>query len=551
MSSKLCWLRASLIAVLSTIVLVRPGRTVERITFTYPPFGDFSVPISDLEVFAKDGKVTSDFSFYAKRATPQQLQQLREMLQQRFEFSPVYVSQFTYAPLVEKLLQRIGEFVQTDARDNGFKSLRSALILAAADKTEGLTVVNVLHRFPGQQLHLKIKEGVAVVSNLSELLKRRDMMIVSLRQIAEAEAATGSIDFASKLDLRQSGAFRWQKRQFEWVDHDRQRLVPGELYVPQITAAGSIPVIVISHGVAEDRTTFVYLAEHLASYGFAVAVLEHIGGDANRFRKYFSGLAPAPVATELLEHPRDVSFLLDELQRQAHSDPTLQQLNPQQVGLIGHSLGGYTVLALAGATIDFNQIRRDCNPNRSLNLSVLLQCRATELNPRRYSLQDPRIKAVFALNPLDSTIFGKQGMSQVHLPVLLMGGSDDIVTPAVPEQIYPFTWLQSPDKYLAILEKGTHFSVQAVSTDKQVIPVPASLIGPNPAIAQRYTKALSVAFFQTYLANRHEFHSYLTAAYANSITQIPMPLNLVQASASDEIMQVLQHGNSQATKPVP
>ncbi len=59
---------------------------------------------------------------------------------------------------------------------------------------------------------------------------------------------------------------------------------------------------------------------------------------------------------------------------------------------------------------------------------------------------------------LDSTIFGRRGMSQIRVPVFLMGGSDDIITPAVPEQIYPFTWLQTPNKYLAIIEKGTHFS---------------------------------------------------------------------------------------------
>ena len=192
-------------------------------------------------------------------------------------------------------------------------------------------------------------------------------------------------------------------------------------------------MIVISHGAGEDRTTFAYLAEHLVAYGFAIAVVEHTGSDANRFQHLISGLAPAPVATELLERPRDVSFWLDELQRQAQADPTLQQLNPQQVGVIGHSLGSYTALALAGATIDFEQVKQDCHPIRSLNLSIVLQCRADEFNQDSVHLQDSRIKVIFAINPLDSTIFGKRGMSQVRLPALLMGGSDDIVTPAVAE----------------------------------------------------------------------------------------------------------------------
>jgi predicted dienelactone hydrolase len=329
-----------------------------------------------------------------------------------------------------------------------------------------------------------------------------------------------------------------------------------DVYIPQINpskpvAVHSLPVIVISHGVAEDRTTFAYLAEHLASYGFAVVVPEHTGGSADRLRQYFSGLAPAPSATELLDRPRDVSFVLDELERKAKGDPVLQQLDLQQVGIMGHSFGGYTALALAGATIDFDQVKHACNPNRSLNLSTLLQCRANELPPNPYVLHDRRIKAIFAINPLGSTMFGQQGISQIKLPILLMGGSDDIVTPAVPEQIYPFTWLTTPDKYLAILEKGTHFSTQAISTDAQIIPVPASLLGPDPKIAQTYTKAVSVAFFQTHLANRREFDVYLNAAYANSINQTPLHLNLVKASASKQIAHILQTGNSRTVKPMP
>jgi Alpha/beta hydrolase of unknown function (DUF1400) len=127
MFSKLRWFKIGAIATLSALTIALPGRTAERITFNYPPFGEFTLSVQDLETFASTGTITPDFAFYAKRVTPQQLQQLRELLQKRAELSPVYMSQFTYSPLVEKLLERIGELIQTDVRDNGLKSLRSAL----------------------------------------------------------------------------------------------------------------------------------------------------------------------------------------------------------------------------------------------------------------------------------------------------------------------------------------------------------------------------------------------------------------------------------------
>jgi predicted dienelactone hydrolase len=570
-SSKLRWLNMFAIVAITTIATPRPGNAADRVTLHYPPFKDFSISVDDLDKFAKTGKIAPEFATYVKQATPAQIQQLRQSLKQRYDISPTYITQFVNSPLVKPLLERLGKVLQGEKQTNGKKPIATALIRAAADKQQGLTPINFLQRFPSRQLTVNLNEGFAIYASFTELLKQREATLSSIAQIANAEAVASKTNFANKLDLRQAGGLRWQKRRFDWLDRSRQRNVPGDLYLPQTAASQPVRLIVISHGVAEDRTAFAYLAEHLASYGFAVAAIEHVGGDANRFRKYFSGLAPAPAATELLQRPRDISFLLDELQRQALVDPSLAQINLQQVGAIGHSLGGYTTLALAGAEIDFDRITQYCNPNRSLNLSVVLQCRAKELPAKRYALQDPRIKAIFAINPLDNTIFGQRGISKVNVPVFLMGGSDDLVTPVVPEQIYPFTWLQTPDKYLAILDKGTHFSAPSVNRNDAVFPVADSLIGPDPQLAQTYIKALNVAFFQTYLANRSEFRAYLNADYANKLTltkpivqqqvtlantmttssRAALSLKLVPSSASAQIAQILDRANTQTARVTP
>lgn len=565
------WLKALTIAIFVTITIPIPGRAADRIVGRFPPFKDISISVGDLETFAKEGKIPATYAELAKQVPPAQLQQWRQLLKQRFDVSPAYVSQFTNSPLVEKLLDRIGESIQPASRKNGMKSLRTALISASRDKKAGLTPINFIKQFPSRQINLDLAEVFTIYDNFTELFKRRDNAIVAFDRISNAEVTINNSNFTNSIDLRSRGSFRWQKRQFAWLDKSRQRMVLGDLYLPQTTSTAPMPIIAISHGVAEDRTTYGYLAEHLASYGFAVTSIEHVGGDANRFRQYFSGLAPAPKATELLERPRDVSFFLDELQRQAQTDATLRQVDVDRVGLVGHSLGGYTVLALAGAQIDFDLIKRSCTPNRSLNLSVVLQCRANELTPQPYRLQDPRIKAVFAISPLGSTLFGKQGISQIRVPVFLLGGGDDIITPVVPEQIYPFTWLQTPNKYLAILDRGTHFSTQDISKSDSVFPVSESLIGADPAQAQIYTKALGAAFFQTHLANRSQFQSYLNAGYASFLTQpsfrsanrgtnnlavlrakpTSLRLNLVDAAVSESLSQSLQQDTSRAPKLVP
>ncbi|MEH2267092.1 MAG: alpha/beta hydrolase [Nostoc sp.] len=548
------------LGLLSTFLTATPGLGAERISFYYPPFGEFSLSVDSLETFAKEGKIDQDFSFYASRATPEQLAQLRDLLQQRFNVTPTLLSQVTYSPIGEQLVQQLGKLLLTESRKNGFYAIRASLILAAADQ-QGLTVVNLLRKFPSNTVRVNFTEGLRIVDDLSQLIKKKDEVFASLQKEAIAQAATSTVDFSQQQDLRSPGKFTWQKKTFELNDISRSRRLPVDVYLPtiqnsQLTTQNSLsppfPLIVISHGIASDRSTFVYLAEHLASYGFAVAVLEHPGSNAQRFQQYFAGLAGPPDAAEFINRPLDIKYLLNELQRLEKSDPTLQgKLNFQQVGAIGQSFGGYTVLTLAGAKINFEQLRQDCNPNNSsFNLSLFLQCQATDLPPKNYEFKDDRIKAIIAINPIDSSILGEGGVSQIKIPVMLVAGSQDIFAPPVSEQIRPFTWLSDSNKYLALIENATHFSAIAEPTSQNdVLPVPPALLGPDRAAVYSYLNALSVAFLETHLLNRPEYRSYLQPSYATFISKEPLNLSLLQSLSVDQFNKIWNGSIPQSVKP--
>ncbi|MDB9327376.1 alpha/beta hydrolase, partial [Nodularia spumigena CS-590/02] len=95
------FLRYLSLGILSTLLTATPGLGAERINFFYPPYGEFSLSVDALEMFAKEGKITDELAFYASRANPQQLAQLRELLQERFNVTPTLVSQVTYSPIGE------------------------------------------------------------------------------------------------------------------------------------------------------------------------------------------------------------------------------------------------------------------------------------------------------------------------------------------------------------------------------------------------------------------------------------------------------------------
>lgn len=537
---------------LSSIAITIPALAADRIEFNYSPFGDFYISTKDLELFVNQGKITQDFAFYTNRLKPEQLARMKDFLNTKFQISPTVVSQFTYSPIGENMLQRFGELLQTQKRINGFYALRSALIISAASP-DGLTLINILKKYPSPSIRLNLSETLQIMEQLSELLNQRDIVVSQIQKIANQEITNiPQIDFSKKLDIRQPGNFNSVKVTFNLHDKSRdgqsktvlERKYDVDVYLPQPKSAITpqpYPVIVISHGLAEDRNSFVYLAQHLASYGFAVAALDHPVANSKQFQQFLAGIGSPPQSTELIDRPLDVKFLLDELQRLSETDSRFKnQLNLQQVGLIGHSLGGYTGLALAGGNFDFAKIHQECNPNRSLNLSTFLQCRANDLKRDKYPIQDDRIKAIMIMNPLNSVLFGEQGISTIGIPVMMVAGSQDIFTPAVPEQIRPFTKLASKEKYLALIENATHFSVQLdLPTSEDVIPVPQGLLGPDRKNVYSYMNALGVAFFQTHLRKQQEYKSYLTASYAQSITKAPLNLSLVGSGSGEAISQLL------------
>lgn len=511
---------------LATAFTALPSLSAERITFFYPPFGQFSVATKDLEIFAKEGRVTDELAFYTRRATPEQLAVVQDLLRRRFEMSPATVAQVTYSPFGENILRRLGEVLQTESKQNSFSALRAAAIVAAADR-EGLTVMNVLRRFPLDTIRLDLNESQQLFGELSQLFKEKNLLFTVIQQQAASEAA--EVDFSALPDLRLPGQISWRQETLNVTNPNRRLSFPADIYLPQgnLTPA---PLIVISHGVASDRNSFAYLARHLVSYGFAVAVLEHPNTSAAETEQFLSGFARSGDPVGWVNRPLDVKYLLDELEQKSQSDPAWQgQINLQQVGVVGHSLGGYTVLALAGAKPNFAQLRQKCNqiePSQALNLAVLLQCRATDLPLANSNLQDPRVKAVLAINPVTSTIFGQQGLSQIQVPLMLVAGTEDYFTPPVPEQILPFTWLTIPNKYLVLTAGGTHFSF--LGGGQEVSPS-SELIGPDPALARPSMGALSTAFFKTHLANQPEYLPYLNQSYVSSISQSPFALSLVHS----------------------
>ncbi len=246
-----------------------------------------------------------------------------------------------------------------------------------------------------------------------------------------------------------------------------------------------------------------------------------------------------------MARPWDIPSLLNAMEERAQQDRDWQVLDTQRVGLVGQSLGGYTVLSAAGAPLNFERLRAECEENpeegRSLNLSKTLQCGAVEVSPEDYNpVQDERIKGVIAVNPVSSILLGQESLAQIQIPTMIITGSDDYIAPSSLEQIRPFTWLTAEQRYLVLLEQGTHFSFLQGNTDEGVFPVPRALIGPDPELAHPYLQVLAQAFFRINLQDQPELAGYLSESYLNTINSEDLPIYVLRSLTEEQLEASLQ-----------
>jgi len=522
----------------------KPVLGAETIFISYGPF-DFSLPVSSLEKFAKTGEVDQDLSFYARFLREDGLANLREFLQRRLDVSPVVVSQLTYAPIGEQVLQRLGTVIRTERRLDGFYALRAALILAAADP-EGMTMINIMRKFPTPGIRMSANQLLQLQNQFTTLVNYQRAAVRAVSQAAEKEAES-TPKLRLPVDFQKPGKFRFSQRTLQLTRNNQslgrtnsQHSFRVELYIPEGLSQPA-PVVVISHGLGSDPKAFAYLAEHLASHGFVVVVPQHIGSDAVMRQALLLGIARSSVnRMEFIDRPLDIKYTLDELERLSRSE-LAGKINMQQIGVIGHSFGGYTALALAGAKLNQARIAQECNNGQvSLNASYFLQCLAADLPPLTENLSDPRIKAAIALNPLTSIVFGPEGMGNIQTPTMILGGSGDIIASVVEEQIQPFIWMKNPEKYLSVIIPSGHAAAdQFDGTDQE--PPPNSLgwllSGKDPKLARDYIKGLSLVFMQAYLNGRSEYKDFLNAAFAQSISREPLKLDLIRSLTPEQLKQ--------------
>jgi predicted dienelactone hydrolase len=208
---------------------------------------------------------------------------------------------------------------------------------------------------------------------------------------------------------------------------------------PLANAHGRYALLVLSHGTGGSADSLDWLGAALAAQGYIVAGVNHPGNSA---------LEPLTVDGFLLwwERATDASEVLDAMLADPQFGPRVDR---ERIGAVGFSLGGYTVLELAGARTNLAAFERFCtsaaadaicHPPEMAKLGADAAANAvihdtlspgTKASRARAgeSYRDPRIKAVFAIAPALGEAFDQNSFDSVTIPVSLVAGENDVTAP--------------------------------------------------------------------------------------------------------------------------
>lgn len=263
-------------------------------------------------------------------------------------------------------------------------------------------------------------------------------------------------------------------------DRTRGRAVPYRSYAPA-PLDGVYPLILVSHGIGGTRETMPYLGRSLAESGYVALHLQHPATDASVWQHatslpdVYQALRKAMWDADAARARfQDVPFVLRELARLNREGPLARHLDPECVGMAGHSYGGVSTMVAAGQRM---------GPGG------------------QWFFKEPRVRAGLVMSP-NMPIQGGDLTAlyrDIDIPLFHITGTED--GNAVPgneefdpiQRTIPYEVLTIPHQYLLVLDGAGHNAFSGLEH------------GPHAHGAEvetRYTSAVvagALLFFDGYL----------------------------------------------------
>ncbi|MEM0493086.1 MAG: alpha/beta fold hydrolase [Candidatus Thermoplasmatota archaeon] len=262
----------------------------------------------------------------------------------------------------------------------------------------------------------------------------------------------------------------------------RNHTLYGEIYYPH-QMNQSYPLIVCCVGFAGYTDAYNYIPKKLAEHGYIAFIFDPPGqgrseGDKPLRSIYLPRLNLYIGPSLIIETPRFfrnrewIKATRDAITYIINESTVKNITNKNQIGLIGHSLGGITVTEVAA--------------------------------------EDTRIKAVVALSQGNP-----KNIETITIPLQLQAGDMDITTHSIPIVLSCYKKAQTP-KQIIIISHGTHIGFTTAFAE----------LNPSPSWQKNISLRYATAWFDYYLKNDQNALTNITTSDENLSKIIKSRYNL-------------------------
>lgn len=231
-------------------------------------------------------------------------------------------------------------------------------------------------------------------------------------------------------------------------------------------------IAIISHGAFGSPREMNWLGYALASQGWVVAGVAHFGeswvyGPEN--------IDPSS-AMRFWQRPQDVSFAIDSLSNEGLFNSSLKTDN---IIMLGHSSGGFTSLAMAGANLEPGKSEAYCASEKAINdkgcdygqqskRKPMSDKMLKEIGLLQKQMRDERVVAVIAFDPALGHAVSQQSLENIKAPTLVLGSIENDFLPYSVHSKYYANHIQ--DSKLVGVEQGAgHFVyIDECDSDREV-----------------------------------------------------------------------------------
>lgn len=384
-----------------------------------------------------------------------------------------------------QMLDELGGILTTPDGQSSAALLHATLREQLRQRRE-VTALSLLQALPPPRLQLRIDALFSLAGQWRRQIEQQRLAFEALSRLGLPQH--GSPPPMPLADPRR------RPRRLELSVGHRSEPLPVDLWPATPPHGSHQPWLLVLPGLGGNADQLGWLAAALAQRGWSVAVPQHPGSDGTAMRAALEGRRPPPGAATLAARLQDVAAVLAAQKRGQLG------LDGDGVVLVGHSLGALTALLAAGVPPQPGLAQRCHQAIARLpigNPSRLLQCELVSTGLPTPLERSQDLRGLMLFNGFGSLLWPDGAIASLPVPVLMAGGSLDLVTPPLEEQLRLFLPAGNPRSRLVLVAGGSHFSpVRLAERGEALLQLGRELVGIEPAMAQNLLLALTRDFLQ-------------------------------------------------------